>query len=141
MNQPKRIQFIRFVYWLGALADAASTLAMLLPGTMLSFPPVDLSAATRSAFAAGAALMLGWTCLLLWASAEPVARRGILLITMVPVIPGIAVSMFYGYRHGCMPLATTLPMWFGQAVIFLLMGIAYRVARSEATETTDRSST
>ncbi len=127
-------QFIRFVYWLGALADGASTLAMLLPGKMLSISPVNLSAATRSAFAAGASLMLGWTFLLLWASAEPVARRGILIITMGPVIPGLAASMLYAYQHGCMPLATTLPMWFGQAVIFFLMGIAHRVAGSEATE-------
>jgi hypothetical protein len=135
MNRPNRIKFIRFVYWLGALADGAATFAMLWPAELLSVPQSYLSAATRSAFAAGAALMLGWTCLLIWASAEPVARRGILLITMIPVIPGLAASMFYGYQHGTMPLASTAPMWCAQAVIFLLMGIAFRAANREAVAT------
>jgi len=120
------------VYWLGALADGAATIAMLLPGQMLSVPQSYLSVATRSAFAAGAALMLGWTCLLIWAAAEPVARRGILLITMLPVIPGLAASMFYGYQHGCMPLAATVPMWCAQTVVLVLMGIAYHSANREA---------
>lgn len=131
MNRLNRIKFLRFVYWLGAIADAAATLAMLLPAEMLRVPHTQLTAATHAAFAAGAALMFGWTCLLIWASADPVIRRGILLLTMIPVIPGLAASMFYGYRHGSMPLASTAPMWCAQTVVLLLMGIAYRVARSE----------
>lgn len=135
MKCTNRIRFIRFVYWLGAFADAAATLAMLAPAEMLSVSQSQLTAATRAAFAAGAALMLGWTCLLIWASADAVGRRSVLLLTMIPVIPGLAASMFYGYRRGSMPLASTAPMWCAQTVILLLMGIAYWLGGREARST------
>lgn len=75
MKASSRTHLIRLVYWLGALADAAATAAMLRPAETLSVPQSQLTSVTRSAFAAGASLMLGWTCVLIWASAEPIARE------------------------------------------------------------------
>ena len=40
----------------------------------------------------GAALMWGWTVLLLWASNKPVERRDILIITLFPVIVDLFIT-------------------------------------------------
>ncbi len=123
-----RKKFLLFVYWLGVVGDAVSTVAMLFPAQFFKVDQVYLTPATRGAFAAGAALMLGWTVLLFWASLEPFARCGILLITAIPVIPGLAASLVYAYRAGCMPLASAVFMWCTQIVLFVLMLVAYRMA-------------
>lgn len=126
-----RLHFIRFVYWFGAIGDAISTLAMLFPAQLLMVDRSFLSPATRGAFAAGAALMLGWTILLAWGSFEPIARRGILLMTAIPVVPGLAASIVYGYRSGCMPLPSAAVMWCFQTVFFSTMLIAFWMAGQE----------
>lgn len=51
-------------------------------------PPVE----HRYAMGLGASLMAGWTLLLIWADRKPVERRGVLPLTIFPVIFGIALS-------------------------------------------------
>jgi len=40
----------------------------------------------------GAPLMAGWTVLLLWADRQPLERRGVLPITVLPVIAGLMAN-------------------------------------------------
>jgi phosphatidylserine synthase len=48
----------------------------------------------------GVPLMVGWTVLLIWAAFEPTTRRGVLLITVVPVIAGLMLHDANGVRCG-----------------------------------------
>jgi hypothetical protein len=117
--------------WLGVFADAGATLALLFPARMLSVPELYLSSATRGSLGVGAALILGWTFLLVWTSAKPVERRGLLLITMAAVIPGLAISLGYGLRCGYIPFRTAVAMWCTQSLLLIVMGAAYGAARRE----------
>ena len=126
-----RITFIKSVYWIAAAVDAAVALGMVFPP--LIQPALQIAASpttveTRYALGSGAALMFGWTALLIWASVEPVARRGVLLLTAVPVIAGLALSTLYGHVHGYIPRGGALSVWALQGVLVALLAVAYRLA-------------
>lgn len=84
-----RLLWLRIAYWAGAIADARALVYMLFrPERFL--PTAD--PAFRYAMAFGAALMAGWTVLLVWADRRPLERRGVLPITVCPVIVGLLAS-------------------------------------------------
>ena len=91
----KAVRWLRVSYWAGAIADAFAAAIMLFPelGSVLygrtDFTPTE---DYRYAMGLGASLMVGWTVLLLWADRKPVERRGILLLTVFPVIVGLALA-------------------------------------------------
>lgn len=96
----------------------------------LSYGPVSVD--TRCALSSASALMFGWTALFIWGSLRPVARRGVLLLTIVPVIVGLALSVLQGLVLGYIPLKGAVPLWCLQAVLVSVFAVAYRVAsRSE----------
>ena len=79
------VRGLRTAYWVGAIVDAAAGVQMLSPrlfATMMGLgdfrPGPDFSYATGM----GAALMFGWTALLLWADRAPIERRSVLLLTL-----------------------------------------------------------
>lgn len=125
------ILFLRFAYWLGALVDALMGVAMTFPPMMrlmlgLSYGQVSVD--TRVALSSAAALMFGWTALLIWGSLRPVARRGVLLLTIVPVIAGLALSVLQGFVLGYIPLNGSIPVWCLQALLIIVFAIAYHAA-------------
>lgn len=84
-----KITWLRISYWTGAIIDALAALLLTFPGLnawFSGFPTVDTSAAFRSSNAQAAALMWGWTLLLLWADRRPLERRGVLALTLFPVL-------------------------------------------------------
>jgi hypothetical protein len=128
MKSNDAVRWLRISYWAGAILDALAALSMLSP---------DLFAATnglrdfhpglewRFAMGMGASLMLGWTALLLWADRKPLERKGVLLITVLPVVLGLAVNEIVAVRAGFLPIATTIPVWIAQAVITGLFIFSY----------------
>ena len=76
----------------------------------------------------GASLMLGWTALLLWADRLPVDRRGVLLITVVPVIVGLASNEIAAVRARVPSGRTQAPIWLLQGGIAALFLASYRGA-------------
>jgi len=128
-----RITLIKSVCWIAAAVDAAVALGMVFPRLIqpaLQIAASPTSVETRYALGAGAALMSGWTALLLWASAEPVARRGVLLLTAVPVIAGLALATLYGHVYGYIPRGGALSVWTLQGVLVVLLAVAYGLAVS-----------
>jgi hypothetical protein len=89
----KEVILLRICYWLGAILDgrAAINLTLLrfreLPAGILA-QQSSHSFGLKALWAGGDAyaLMWGWTVLLIWADRKPVERRGVLLLTVVPVI-------------------------------------------------------
>ena len=80
MNKHSAEFWLRVSYWTGAIVDGFAAMAMLFPKLtkfFLGFEPIP-DPAYRFAISMVAALMLGWTVLLLWADQDPLARKGVL---------------------------------------------------------------
>lgn len=125
------IRFLRISYWSGAILDALAALTMLFPdlfafsGRLENFDP---GADYRYAMGMGASLMIGWTALLLWADRKPMERKGILLVTLIPVF-GLAVNEIIAVTDGFLSASALLPIWIVQALISALFVYSYWNAR------------
>ena len=130
-----RVGFIKSVYWAAALVDGFVAAAMLAPRLIqptLGIATLPASPETRYALSNGAALMLGWTLLLVWASLDPLKRRGVLLLTAFPVIAGLALSTLLGVRMSYIPLSGATRVWLLQGLLVAGIAAAYRVASNLA---------
>jgi hypothetical protein len=104
LDNNQKLKLIRFVYWLGAIMDGLFAIDMTvialfgtdIPFITDSFTQVsfitDGGLTYQYAMGIGAALMWGWTILLVWADQKPVERKGILLITFFPIVVGIFIT-------------------------------------------------
>ncbi|MBV8181955.1 MAG: hypothetical protein JOY55_23435 [Mycobacterium sp.] len=134
-------RLLHLAYWTGAVVDAAMVVLLLAPGVagaMLGIDGFVPGADYRYVAGLCAALMAGWTALLVWADRDPVARRGILLLTVCPVVLGLAAAGGYAIHSGLVRplyLAPTLAIQFGITVLFLA---AYRRAYALARQTSAR---
>ena len=97
-------KLLRVCFLVGAITDGLAVVPMLSPniGTMLFGGEfARLGVEYRYAMGIGAALMAGWTVLLLWGSVKPIERRDLLVITIFPVVTGIVASTVYGIAQRC----------------------------------------
>jgi hypothetical protein len=118
--------------WTGAIVDAIASAVLLSPTfaqRMLSVPEVPLTPALLYAMRTGAALMIGWTCLLLWAGLRPVERRGVILLTVVPVIAGLGLTEVLAIEAGFLDLMRTAPLLVLQGLLASFGVVAYVRAR------------
>jgi len=76
-----------------------------------------------------ASLVLGWTVLLIWADQKPVERKGILLLTIFPVISGLIVANLYAVGLGLFPVEKIIPSSILGVSLIVLMGFSYFNAR------------
>jgi hypothetical protein len=72
--------------------------------------------------------MIGWTMLLLWGSFRPVERKGILFLTVFPVVTGLVISAILFAVSGIIKIEFLLPLFIFYAIIIPLYLIAYRIA-------------
>ena len=98
----------------------------------LGIATLPASPEARYALNNAAALMSGWTALLVWASLEPVKRRGVLLLTAIPVIAGLALSTLLGVRMGYIPQGGAMRVWLLQGLLVAGITAAYRVGSNLA---------
>ncbi len=135
------VRLLRLAYWIGAVVDAVMVVPLLAPrvaGAMLGIDGFAPQADYRYAAGLCAALMAGWTALLIWADRDPVARRGVLLLTVCPVVLGLAAAGVYAIRSGLVRplyLAPTFAVQLGLTVLFLS---AYRRSGALARRTAVR---
>lgn len=123
-----RVVWLRTSYWVGAIADALNVVAMVHPPLLqatLGLPDDEFSVVTRSALGMGASLMLGWTVLLIWADRKPLERRGVLLLTVCPVILGLALTTLYGVVTSYIPISRAISVWVFQVVLVALFLFSY----------------
>jgi hypothetical protein len=123
-----RVLWLRIAYWAGAFLDAKACVWMLSAKPILEMndgrqfhPGWDY----RYAMAFGAALMAGWTVLLLWADRKPVERRGVLLITVFPVIAGLNAARYYLYLGGFVAVPFTVTGIIVPVAVTVLFLFAY----------------
>jgi hypothetical protein len=103
MTHVKQLRILRAICWVGAVADAFWTIALLWPEVFVLVTgntELNPDLSTRLVMGIAASLMAGWTCLLVWAANNPIERRAILLFTAFPVVAGLIVVTFIGMMNG-----------------------------------------
>lgn len=117
----KKIIFIRFTYWYGAILDLLVFLDMIISIIFeysVSMTNVSTDVSYKYQTGTGAFLMLGWTILLIWADRKPIDRKDVLLLTAIPVVIGITfINILYTY------------FWFLSLITLFVFIIAYLFAR------------
>jgi hypothetical protein len=100
------VRWLRISFWIGAIWDALEAVLMLFPDSFVSYIGFSLSANRSFAYglAYGAPLMAGWTVLLIWADRKPLERKGVLLITVAPVVIGYAAIQVVGAITRAIPI-------------------------------------
>jgi hypothetical protein len=73
--------------------------------------------------------MFGWTVLLVWADRKPTERKGVLLITVFPVITGLLLSGIYAVTTGLLPSTKIIPGSVVGVILIILMLFSYVNAR------------
>ena len=128
----KATTWLRVSYWTGAIADGVMVVAMLYPSllrSLLGVSGAEITVETRCALAMGASLMAGWTALLLWADRKPLERSGVLILTVFPVIVGLALATGYGAWVGYITFSRAIPVWLFQLFLIVLFSFSYVIGR------------
>lgn len=127
----QKMKWLRISFWTGAVVDGLAGIYMLMiavfaqTSALSSFQP---DGPYRFAMGFGAALMLGWTGVLIWAAQKPLERKGILLI-VIPVILGLIGSEIGAIFLGVMPMKEAIPIGILQLALILLFIVSYWKAR------------
>ncbi|MDX2170182.1 MAG: hypothetical protein SF182_24130 [Deltaproteobacteria bacterium] len=125
MDDGTRERLLRTAFLAGAVTD---TLAL---GPLL-FPPLArllwgfeaAGGAYRFVTGYAAALMLGWTALLLWALQRPLERAGVAALTVM-VIYGLVAAEVVAVLSGDLAAWRMIPTWILQAGLLVLFASAY----------------
>jgi hypothetical protein len=132
MSDNKQITFLRISYWVGAIFDALVIIPMLSPkvaGTVFGIPDFNPGVDYKYAMYLASSLMLGWTFLLIWADRKPLERKGVLLLTIFPVLFGLIFSGFIAVQSGLIMLDKMLPTFIMQGLLVTLFGFSYLYAK------------
>jgi hypothetical protein len=115
-------------YWMGIAADALWAVGLLFPpvyGALTGRPAFNPDLQSRLAMGVGGTLMVGWTCLLVWAVRKPIERRFVILLTAFPVVFGLFLVALVGVLRG-----NTFGIWIlvKTFVLFVSMIASYVAA-------------
>jgi hypothetical protein len=121
-----RIVFwLRASYWTGAIAVLAAALQMIIPG----LSPFQRKAESPDSLPMAGFFLLGWSLLLIWAGRRPKERKGVLLLTLCPVlIAWVAAETFAVVFPGPYFNARLL-LWALQGGLSFLCTFSYFQAR------------
>ena len=118
------------MFIIGAVLDGLVAVVMLVPSLealVWGFDEPMLDSGYRFAMTFGAALMIGWTALLVWAAAKPVERRAVALLTML-VVAGLMSAEFLGMVSGFLPAIHAWASLIFQMALLVGFALAYRAA-------------
>ncbi len=122
------VRWVRVCCWIGAAVDGVMVVLMLFPaigGRLFGIDDFQPGADYRYAMGVGASLMLGWTALLVWAGRRPLERKGVLLLTVCPVLVGLAAAGGLAVSTGWVPFWRMVPTWAMQAALAIAFTHAY----------------
>lgn len=119
----------------GAAADAFFGLAMVWPelwGLVFGISDFNPGLRYRIDMSVGAALMFGWTVLLLWTMQNPLERKAIFLFTAFPVLTGIGLAGVTALVTGQTGLDHLVPVFLMKIALFTLLVYSYLALRKTA---------
>jgi hypothetical protein len=96
------VKYLKVAFWTGAIIDGKAFFLFLFPEFL---PSVTKSVFNMSVSDTNCQEMvslrmlvalfdLGWTMLLIWASCRPLERKGIMILTVFPIVTGILILRF-----------------------------------------------
>jgi hypothetical protein len=134
------VRWLRRSYRAGALVDALAAIGMAYPrlyGPTLRFDRRFDRTGPEFTYAmrTGAPLMAGWTVLLMWADRQPLERRGVLPMTVLPVIAGLMANDAHAVRAGRLSGRSVAPIRALQLALVGLFGYSATRARSAVSAT------
>jgi len=132
MNEKQIVLLLHIAYWIGIIADAISTIILLSPELAQSaFGLSNISYGEEYLYVSriAASLMLGWTFLLFWADRKPVERRGILILTIMPVVVGIMMSGYLAVNSDFIQLQNILPLWVFNILLIIIYLFSFLKAK------------
>ena len=132
-----KILFIRICFYIGVVVDLIATIPLIFPTiAKLMFGLNNFTVNNDYLYASriGASLMLGWTLLLFWGSFKPIERKGVLLLTVFPVLIGLLISSILVVISGFIELKFILPLWIFYSLIIPLYILAYFLASKIKTD-------
>jgi hypothetical protein len=128
-NTANKIFWLRVSYWVGAIVDFIFAIALIFfPGFtqflwQLDTPIQGTDLMWTKYFGT---MVFAWTCTLLWADRKPLERKGVLLLTCVPVIIGlVSVKGYAIIYHFASPIGLGLIIGM-LVVLFILFLFSYR---------------
>lgn len=119
---------LRIAFVAGAVTDGLAVIPMLSRRIGIALVGGDSSRDKmeyRFAWGVGAALMAGWTLLLLWGALSPITRRDILLLTVFPAMAGIVLVTVIAARRGLVSVARMVPLWIHLGTVSLFYILVY----------------
>ena len=118
----RKIRWLKASFLAGAVADAVIGVLTLIPSRMgqteITYP-----------MGLAATVMFGWAMLLAWGYRKPVERKGLLVITIFPVITGLMATGLYAVAAGIFPVGRIVPTSVLGIGLIALMGYSYLGAR------------
>ncbi len=135
-----KIRWLRIAYRTGAVLDAVAFLQMMFPRFTAETMKVnfEVTPAYEMAMQFGAALMLAWTVLLVWADRRPVERKAIVPITLIILVLNF-ITFLQSAHRGLVPMETLVPQLIIIALVFFLYVFAWLHTRNM--EITEQSQT
>lgn len=129
MSSADPVVWLRRSYRAGAAVDALAAIGMTFPDRLWTArfrggfrrDSRELRYGMRS----GAALMAGWTGLLLWADRRPLERKGVLPLTMFPVVAGLMANDARAVADGYLAKGSVVPTRALQVGLLALFGFSY----------------
>ncbi len=128
----RKLGIVKLAYWTGIVIDAVAAILLMSPALaaeLFRWSTYQPSAGLNSIAGYAASLMWGWTFLLFWAQRKPVERRGVLLLTLFPVLAGLILNKILDVRAG---LTDWLPAGLIQPILVILFLSAYFSAQDLA---------
>ena len=132
-----KVRWLRISYRAGAALDGLYVIPMLVPqwaGAMFGMSDFKPGPEVRYLLGVCAALMLGWTALLIWADRKPVERRAILLLTLFPVKVCLDLASLFLALSGAVPLERILLSKVDSVGLWVLYTFSYLNSRDLARE-------
>ena len=126
-SKENKIRWLRISYWAGAIADAIAAFRMLFPEYIMPGSNPDVSYNLGMKW--GAALMLGWTLLLIWADRRPLERKDVLLLTVCPVIVGLMITSVVTFAAGFGTIGSLILNLIILTALAILMVFSYLNAK------------
>lgn len=122
---PSQKRLLRTAFLAGAVTDALALVPMLVPSMahrMWGFD--DFPGSYQFAMGYGAALMLGWTALLVWAYQRPLDRKFVAPLTIL-VIYGLVLTEIVAVASGNLSMARIAPTLVVQSALVALFAAGY----------------
>jgi len=121
------------MFIIGAVLDGLVAIVMLAPSLealALGFDEPVLDPGYRFAMTFGAALMVGWTALLIWAAAKPIDRRAVAPLTML-VVAGLMFAEVLGMASGFLPALHAWAVLVFQMALLVGLALAFHAASAQ----------